>query len=63
MFYIYIMIAIIEHIPDGGVRITLSDRIISKSIYLEEREVRALYESLMAHYGDNKKSGKTGREN
>lgn len=57
------MIAIIEHTEGGGARITVSDRIVSKSIYLEDYELKALYESLMIHYGDCKNPGKSGREN
>jgi hypothetical protein len=57
------VIAIIEHIPDGGAYITASDQITSKSIYLEERELRSLYESLMVYYGDCKNPGKTAGEN
>lgn len=57
------MIAIIEHIVDGGAYITVSDQITSKSIYLDERELRSLYESLMIHYGDCKNPGKTAGEN
>lgn len=55
------MPVIIEHI--GGAIITVSDGVISRSIYLPEVELRALYESLIIFYEDSEKSWKSRREN
>lgn len=57
------MIASIEYIDMDGAIIATRDGIIYKAIYLDERELRSIYESLRVHYGDCEKSGKTGREN
>lgn len=57
------MIASIEYIDMDGSIIATRDGIIYKAIYLDKRELRSIYESLRAYYGDCEKSGKTGREN
>jgi len=57
------MNATIEYIDQEGAIIASVYGSVGESIYLNESELRWIYESLRAHYSDCEKTGKTGREN